>query len=128
MHTIQSKSFDILLHEMHVDQKTVVRHLAIIRKVKSCKIRFDVPIRPIVIKCNDLMPRLTCFHDTKKTLFQKRIVTCDEKQILLNNRMCSAQWLNKDEFLDTSLRKKPSKRRSCLLYVCRRFVSFVTSS
>ena len=33
----------------------------------------------------------------KNNSFLDRIVTCDEKRVLYNNRKWSARWLNKDE-------------------------------
>src|SRR3569832_1449412 len=81
---------------MHVDHKTVVRHLAIIGKVKKLDNwvpadltdphkmqRFDVSSALILHSRNDP--------------FLERIVTCDEKWIMYDNIKRFGQWLDKDE-------------------------------
>ncbi|XP_017796825.1 PREDICTED: histone-lysine N-methyltransferase SETMAR-like [Habropoda laboriosa] len=82
--------------ELNVDQSTVVRHLKKIGKVKKLdkwiphelnesqkNRRFDVSSALILRNNNDP--------------FLDRIVTCDEKWTLYNNRRRSAQWLDHNE-------------------------------
>lgn len=85
-----------LAEELNVDQSTVVRHLHLIGKVKKLdkwiphelsenqkNRRFDVSSALLLRNQNDP--------------FLNRIVTCDEKWILYDNRRRSAQWLDHDE-------------------------------
>lgn len=91
-----SKSTREVAEEMNVDHTTVLRHLNQIGKVKKMdkwvphllsekqKIRrFEVASSLLLRNNNDP--------------FLHRIVTCDEKWILLDNRRRSAQWLDHDE-------------------------------
>lgn len=82
--------------ELGVDQSTVVRHLELIGKVK--KLDKWVPhelnekqINQRFEVCSSLLVR----H--KNEPFLDRIVTCDEKWIVYDNRRRSAQWLDIDE-------------------------------
>ena len=85
-----------LAEELKVDQSTVVRHLKLIGKIKKLdkwvphelnekqrNRRYEVSSALLLRNKNDP--------------FLNRLITCDEKWILYDNRRRSAQWLDRDE-------------------------------
>ncbi|XP_066260728.1 histone-lysine N-methyltransferase SETMAR-like [Euwallacea similis] len=91
-----SKTTREVAEELHVDQSIVVRHLKQIGKVK--KLDKWIPHELNETKKNrrfDVSSGLLLRN--KNDPFLNRIVTCDEKWILYDNRRCLAQWLDQDE-------------------------------
>ena len=82
--------------EINVDHSTVARHLKQIGNAK--KLEKWVPYE---LNENEKNRRFevssTLILRNKNDPFLNRIVTCDEKWILYDNRRCSAQWLDRDE-------------------------------
>lgn len=105
------KSTRELSKDLNVDQATVVRHLEQIGKVKKLdkwvphelndlqkRRRFEV--------CSGLLLR------QQNDPFIDRVVTCDEKWILYDNRRRSAQWLDKDETPQQFAKPKLSQKKT----------------
>lgn len=82
--------------ELNVSTATISRHLDAIGKVK----KMDKWVPHELSEFQQARRMAVCYSliiRNKKDPFLNRIVTCDEKWILYDNRKRSAQWLDKDE-------------------------------
>ncbi|UYV67616.1 SETMAR [Cordylochernes scorpioides] len=99
-----------IAEELNVYQSTIVRHLTQIRKVKSstngCR-----TIRMIFHKNRRFEVSSALLLRNKNEPFLGRIVTCDEKWILYDNRRRSAQWLDREAAPKHFPKPKPHQKK-----------------
>lgn len=85
-----------LAARMEVDHTTILRHLSEIGKVKKMDkwIPHELTERNKLDRLNVCSSLLTRFN---RDPFFDRIITCDEKWVLYDNRKRCARWLDRDE-------------------------------